>query len=177
MRAAVVAAEVLVGGSAPGVVAVEVGSPGPEVPVVGAVVVGAVTVGSVATGVVVVGVVAVPVVVVDVVVPVVVVVVLVVVVVPVPWPVPVAVDGEVVPAVNPPRRARTVVPLGACSSLWPARSPVTSVVDGPAGVIAVRGGAELCAVACVDEVAAVSPVPGAEFEGVGMLACAMRAAV
>jgi hypothetical protein len=179
LRAAVVAAEVLVGGLAPGVVAVEVGSPDPDVPVVGTVDVGVVAVGSVVTGVVAVGAVAVPVVVVTVVVPVVVVVVVVVVVdvvVPVPWPVPVVVDAEVVPAVNPPRGPRTVVPPGTGCSPWPDRSPVTVMLDVPAGVIAELG-AKLCVAACVAVAAATSLVPGAEREGIGMLACAMRAAV
>ncbi len=115
MWAAVVAADVLVGGSAPGVVSVEVGSLDPGVVTV---VVGTVDAGPVVTGVVDVGAVAVPVVVATVVVPEVVVV-LVVVVVPVVVPEPGALDADVVPAVNPPRGPRTVAPLGVRSAAGP----------------------------------------------------------
>ena len=122
-------AEVLVGGLAPGVVAVEVGSVDTGVPVVGTVVIGVVEVGIVDTGVVGVGVVAVPVVVVTVVVPVVVV----EVVVPVPWALP-AVEDEPVPAVSPPRGPRTVAPPGVRCSRWPDWSPVTAGAELAAGV-------------------------------------------
>jgi hypothetical protein len=178
LRAAVVAAEVLVGGLEPGVVAVEVGSLDPGVSVVVTGVVAVVDVGTVETGVVEVGAVAVPVVVDTVVVPVVLVVVVgVVVVVPVPWPVPVAVDAGVVPAVNPPPRGpRTVAPPGARCGLWPDGSAVTAaVVEVSAGVIVDRG-AEPRVASCVVAAAAAPLAVGAEDDGVGMLACAICAA-
>jgi hypothetical protein len=174
LRAAVVAAEVLVGGLAPGVVAVEVGSPEPGVPVAGPVVVGTVDVGTVEAGVVVVGVVAVPVVVVAVVVPLVEVVV-VGVVVPVSSPPPVAVDAEVVPAVNPPRGPRAVAAPGARCSVWPDCSPVRAVVDVPAAA-AVDCGDGLCVAACAVVAAAATLELGAEDDGVAMLVWAIRAA-
>jgi hypothetical protein len=143
VRAAVVAAEVLVGGPATGVVVVDVGSVEAGVVAVG-VVPGVVEVGTVEPGVVavVVGVVAVPVAVVVVVVAVVVVVGVEV----VPVEVAVGAVAEEVPTVNPPRRPCTVVAPAVCCSVRPDRSRVTAGVDVLAGALV--GGVEALAVTC-----------------------------
>jgi hypothetical protein len=137
-----------------------VGTPGPGVPVAVAVV-GTVEVGPVVIGVVDVGSVAVPLVVgggggV-------VVVVVVGEVVVVARPVAVAVDAELVPAVNPPRGPRTVAPPGVRCTAWLDWAAVgAEAVEPPAGAAIGRAAGAPAAV-CDAEVAAATPVDlGAE---------------